>query len=76
MPKRHVCPNRCGDEFLTTAHVMQEWKVDGIGNFLEVSQSCLQITYKPHDDNIWSCVKCGANAHKADVTSEGGGNDG
>ena len=60
--KKHICPHGCGNEFYTPVHVMQEWKVDGYGNFIEVKETCLQVTHGPHDDNIWECVKCGATA--------------
>lgn len=49
---RRICP-KCGcKEFTTTAHVMQEWKVDGEGNFIETVDPCLQVDYYPDPDNI------------------------
>jgi len=73
LPKKHICPNGCGDEFYTTAHVMQEWKVDGYGNFISVEDDCLQITYAPNNDNIWACVICGADAIMVVDSTETGG---
>lgn len=59
----YCCPE-CGNtqKFYTTAHVMQEWLVDGYGDFLEVSEPCLEVTHKPDKDNIWTCAECGAEA--------------
>ena len=69
--KKHVCPNGCGDDFYTAAHVMQEWKVDSYGTFIALKEPCLQVTYPPHDDNIWECAKCGAKALKVEVANGG-----
>lgn len=60
--KKHVCPKCGGTKFTTTAHVMQEWKVDGLGNFLEVTEDCLEVTHKPDDSNCWFCTECGTEA--------------
>ena len=59
MKSKHICP-RCGrKEFFTTAHVVQEWKVDEDGNFLECTNGCIEVDADPDDDNIWICIKCG-----------------
>lgn len=59
---RRICP-KCGcKEFTTTAHVMQEWKVDGEGNFIETVDPCLQVDHYPDPDNIWTCCRCGSEA--------------
>ena len=58
----HICPNGCGGCFDTTAHIMQSWKVDATGAFVEVLENCIQTTHGPDNDNIWTCVKCGAEA--------------
>lgn len=47
--------------FLTTAHVMQDWEVDGEGNFLSVHAD-LETTHGPDPGNIWTCLICGAQA--------------
>ena len=60
--KRHICPNNCGDEFITTAHVVQDWKVDGLGNFIEAVNPAVETTHKPDVDNIWTCATCGTEA--------------
>lgn len=58
-----ICPkNKEHDEFYTTAHVMQEWRVDNEGNFIEVVEDCLQTTYGPNKDNTWLCAICGSVA--------------
>ena len=76
MPKKAICPNGCGNAFLTAAHVMQEWKVDSYGEFIEVAIPFLQVTHNPHFDNIWVCVKCGAKALKVEVSGDGGDGNG
>jgi len=60
--KRHVCPDGCGDEFYTTAHVVQEWLVNGLGNFIRTDNIALETTYGPDDGNHWRCAKCGKEA--------------
>ena len=59
---KRICP-KCGcKEFTTTAHVMQEWKVDGEGNYIETMDPCLQVDHYPDPDNIWTCCRCGSEA--------------
>jgi hypothetical protein len=48
-------------EFITTAHVMEDWKVDEHGNFIEQLE-CLQTDHGPDPDNNWTCAICGAEA--------------
>jgi len=56
------CPHSCTNgEFITTAHVMEEWKVDEHGEFIEVITS-LETTHGPDSANIWTCAECGAEA--------------
>lgn len=62
MASKHICPN-CGcKEFTTVAHISQDWKVDESGNFIAVQESYLETVAHPDDDNIWTCVNCGAEA--------------
>ena len=49
-------------QFVTTAHVMQEWIVDREGNFQGVSNEALETTHPPDPANIWTCSQCGAPA--------------
>lgn len=59
----HVCPNGCKNTtFNTTAHIMQEWEVDALGNFQEVVSDCLEVDHGPDNGNIWSCSQCGSEA--------------
>ena len=53
------CP-KCGAEnFEVTAHVTQDWKVDGYGNFLESLEDCVEVTHYPDDEDMWTCANCG-----------------
>lgn len=57
----HVCPSHCEALLTTTAHVVQTWKVDALGNFVdEVSND--DIANGPDNGNIWECEECGAEA--------------
>lgn len=56
------CPNDPKhDQFLTVANVMEEWKVDAEGNWLETTQA-LQTNNGPDPDNTWTCAICGEEA--------------
>lgn len=62
MPIKAICPTdptHC--DFITTAHVMEDWKVDKHGNWLDTLKT-LQIDHGPDPDNIWTCFVCGAEA--------------
>jgi hypothetical protein len=48
-------------EFITTAHVMEDWKVDEHGNFIEQLE-VIQTDHGPDPDNNWTCAICGAEA--------------
>ena len=53
----HICP-RCGySDFLITAHVLQTWKVDALGNFVEIVPSD-NTYYGWEDDDLWVCEHC------------------
>lgn len=56
---KHICPVCGNDEFYTNAHVVQGWRVDCDGEFIEETESCVEVTHKPDDDDIWQCTKCG-----------------
>lgn len=61
-----ACP-KCGcDEFIVSAHVVQDWKVDSEGNFIEVIDDCSEVTHSPDNDDVWSCANCGYNASGKD----------
>lgn len=54
-----VCP-MCGcSEFLVTAHVAQDWRVDSNGNFIECVNECDEVDHAPDDSDVWTCAKCG-----------------
>lgn len=59
--KLHVCPNHCDSLFATPAHVVQTWKVDAFGNFID-EMSTDSTTHGPDDGNTWECLECGAEA--------------
>ena len=63
------CPVCGGKQFLTVAHVMEEWLVDENEFFQDVVTDCLEVTHKPNDDNEWTCYECGysASGHKFNV---------
>lgn len=57
-----ICPiNAEHNEFVTTAHVMQEWVVDESGDFIKVLKD-LETTHSPNPGNCWTCNICGADA--------------
>lgn len=58
--RKMVCPNGCNANFITSAHVMQEWEVNAFGEFQEVVSDCLQVTHPPDQCNLWICSICGA----------------
>ena len=59
--QRMFCPYHCGNEFYATAHVIQDWKVDEQGNFLE-DLGTAETTHAPDFEDYWACVKCGSQA--------------
>ena len=58
----HVCPNGCATTFETSAHVMQFWRVDASGIFIEEINHHAQVSHGPDNDNSWTCMECGAEA--------------
>lgn len=52
------CPKCGNEEFLVSAHVVQDWKVDKNGNFIEEINSCSEVTHEPDDEDLWTCTKC------------------
>lgn len=52
------CP-KCGCEiFYVSAHVVQDWKVDRNGNWIETTDDCIEVTHYPDDMDIWGCAGC------------------
>jgi len=57
-----TCPkSKRHKQFITTAHVLEEWLVDEHGEYMQ-TLSCLETTHKPDIDNTWTCKTCGAIA--------------
>mgnify|MGYP003152735519 CR=1 FL=1 len=55
-----ICPaNSEHKEFSTTAVVIQHWRVDGDGRFIECEDDCNAILDHPDDSNEWICCDCG-----------------
>lgn len=53
------CPNHPEHkEFITCAHVMQDWKVDAHENFVDIVDASVQTTHGPHPENSWTCAIC------------------
>lgn len=65
--KIHVCPNHCDAYLNTCAHVLQDWKVDAFGNFIEEIET-LETVHGPDNGNIWTCTECGAEAELIECT--------
>lgn len=53
------CPICGGTKFHCTAHVTQDWEIDGIGAFLKCLNDCIEVTHFPTDEDIWNCQNCG-----------------
>jgi ribosomal protein L37AE/L43A len=56
------CPKCGNNQFLVTAHVVQEWIVDEYGEFVEVTSECLEVAHFPDNEDLWQCSKCGYEA--------------
>lgn len=51
-----------GKEFITVAHVAEDWVVDEYGNFRKVRESGVCVVAWPDDGNTWTCANFGAEA--------------
>lgn len=56
------CPKCGGTRFGVTAHVTQDWLVDADGQFMKQLDSCVEVTHRPDDDDVWDCYECGYSA--------------
>ena len=57
-----TCPNDPNhDRFITTAHVMEEWRVTRHGDYIETVRG-LETTHPPDAGNSWESAVCGAAA--------------
>ncbi|QST02384.1 hypothetical protein IMZ31_23325 (plasmid) [Pontibacillus sp. ALD_SL1] len=60
---RAICPNHKNHKrFVTVVQITQEWIVDEIGDFIEVSHECLETKHGPRERNTWTCCECGTEA--------------
>jgi hypothetical protein len=64
MPIKATCPkDPSHDQFVTVAHVTEDWVVDSEGDFIEVHEGNQgEVVAKPHPDNTWQCLLCGTEA--------------
>jgi hypothetical protein len=72
-----TCPNDPNHkEFLTVAHVTEDWVVDEFGEFVEIwDQNQTEVVANPHPDNTWTCKICGATAVVDAYRYDGDGED-
>ena len=60
------CPNNPSHkEFITSAHVVEDWKVDKHGHWLETIETT-EVAHGPNYVNIWTCAECGTEAEVSD----------
>lgn len=53
------CP-KCGyNEFKVNAHTVETWLVDEDGDYITTTNSCVEVSHYPNDDDLWECAKCG-----------------
>lgn len=60
--QKKKCPKCGAGMFCVTAHVVQGWKVDEYGEFIETIDDCVEVAHFPDDDDLWECIVCGHNA--------------
>lgn len=56
------CPQCGAESFYVSVHVVQDWKVDSHGTFLEAYNECSEVTHRPDNDDFWECTNCGYEA--------------
>jgi len=58
-----TCPECNSKQFVTVAHVTEDWVVNENGEFVEVfGSSDTYVVHGPRAGNIWICYKCGEEA--------------
>jgi len=63
------CPNNMNHtQFITVAHIAQDWVVDKNGYFLEVHEDSLETVAPPNTGNTWTCKECGAEAMVGEIS--------
>jgi len=59
MKMRLICPNDPNhNRFSVTAHVSQEWEVDGQVQFQKCLQEAVDTIHAPDKDDFYLCVIC------------------
>ena len=62
-----TCPNDPDHkQFITVAHVSQDWLVDTHGDFIEFAGTDGEVVAGPDPGNTWTCADCGAEADVED----------
>lgn len=56
------CPQCGAESFYVSAHIVQGWKVNSHGTFLETIDECSEVTHTPNNDDLWTCANCGFQA--------------
>lgn len=68
------CPKCGGSEFCATAHVTQDWELNGSGAFQKCLNDCVEVTHYPDMNDIWDCKQCGFSAAGSEfITTKLGG---
>ena len=67
------CPCCNHDRFYVSPHVVQDWIVDGHGNWLETVEDCTEVIHKPDSDDIWTCVGCKHSASGGEMGGDANG---
>ena len=58
-----ICPNDpTHDQFITVAHVAENWIVDREGNYQKSLDGPHDVVAPPNRGNIWNCRICNAEA--------------
>jgi hypothetical protein len=58
-----TCPNDPKhNRFSVTAHVSQEWEVDGSAQFQKCIQESIDTIHAPDKDDFYLCVVCNAQS--------------
>ena len=56
------CPECGGKRFVVTAHVTQDWVVDGNEVYIQTIDDCVDIVHRLDNDDLWECFECGYSA--------------
>jgi len=54
----YKCPKCNSERFIAPAIVMQLWKVDANGDFIEVAKDCDDVHQRPTKAEYWNCAEC------------------